>query len=223
VSTSKSASFCWSLPLQQTVHTGGVVPNPCVTARTFNKSRLLKISMVTFYNVVLIYLFWHNCCFISNNENYCHTNLMMEVAGSPETMVYFYQTKNTTLKITAIFIITATCTSPLTIFLISYPAYIILFPFMCFNVHFSFPVLILYSNSVDILLWILNQFFHPSNVMFQIPSVLCCRSDITQTYYIWSSIYSTVHFSLMALTLYSNTSKDMSQQRLECGSRYHKL
>jgi len=27
----------------------------------------------------------------------------------------------------------------------------------------------------------------------------------------------------MALTLYSNTSKDMSQQRLECGSRYHKL
>lgn len=148
---------------------------------------------------------------------------MMEVAESPETKVYFYQTKNTTSKITAIFINTATWTSPLTILLISYPAYIILFPFICCNVHFSFPFLILYSNSVDILLWIVNKFFHPSNVMFQIHSISCCRSAITQTYQIWPSIYLTVHFSVMALTLYSNTSKDMSQLRLECGSRYHKL
>ena len=147
----------------------------------------------------------------------------MEVAGPHEPKVHFYQTKNTTSKITAILIITATCTSPLTIILISYPAYIILFPFICFDVHFSFPVLILYSINVDILLWILNHIFHPSNVMFQIPSVSCCRSVISQIYSIWSSIYSTVHFSSVALTLYSNTSKDMSQQRLECGSRYHKL
>jgi hypothetical protein len=77
---------------------------------------------------------------------------MMEVAGPHEPKVHFYQTKNTTSKITAILIITATCTSPLTIILISYPAYIILFPFICFDVHFSFPVLILYSINVDILL-----------------------------------------------------------------------
>jgi hypothetical protein len=49
-------------------------------------------------------------------------------------------------------------------------------------VHFNFPVLMLYSNSMDILWWIFNQFYHPSNVMLQIPSVSCCRSDITQTH-----------------------------------------
>lgn len=147
----------------------------------FNKFSLLKILMVILYNTFLIYLFWCNYCFFYI-ENYFHTTLMMQVAGSPETTVYFCQTNNTTSKITAVFINIATWTSPLTILLISYPAYIILFPFICCNVHFSFPFLILFSNSVDILLWISNQFFHPSNVMFQIRSISCCRSAITQTY-----------------------------------------